>query len=399
VVALDVRGRRLVDKPLPNDEASLRALLTRLGQHGRLLVVVDQPASIGALTIAVARDMGIAVAYLPGLTMRRVAQLYPGEGKTDARDAFIIADAARTLPHTLRRVGAEEETVTALGVLAGFDADLAQEATRLTNRLHDALLHVHPALERLLGKHLRRTGVLRLLAATGTPGQLRELGADGLRQTIAAGSPRLARTLPGQILTVLDQQSVSIPATVQYGRVIAGVAQQLIAVLGQRAQVAADLEELLPAHPMSEVLMSMPGVGARTSIALLLTIGDGSTFATAGHLAAYAGLAPVTRQSGSSIRGERAPQRGNRTLKHLLYLSAFASLKHPPSRAYYDRKRAEGKTHVAALVCLARRRTDVLFAMIRDQRPYQPRPARTVSTPPKPTPSEPITEPSAAPAA
>jgi transposase len=399
VVALDVHGRRLVDKPLPNDEASLRALLTRLSQHGRLLVVVDQPASIGALTIAVARDMGIAVAYLPGLTMRRVADLYPGEGKTNARDAYVIADAARTLPHTLRRVGADEEIVTGLGVLAGFDADLAQEATRLTNRLHDALLHVHPALERLLGKHFRRTGVLHMLAATGTPAQLRDLGHDGLQQVLAAGSPRLARTLPAQILTALDQQTVSIPATAQYGRVIAGVAQQLMAVLRQRAQVAADLEELLPAHPMSEVLMSMPGVGARTSIALLLTIGDGTNFPTAGHLAAYAGLAPVTRQSGSSIRGERAPQRGNRTLKHLLYLSAFASLSHPPSRAYYDRKRAEGKTHVAALICLARRRTDVLFAMIRDQSRYQARLLGTTTTPAKATPNTPVTKPSPAPAA
>jgi transposase len=333
------------------------------------------------------------------LTMRRVAQLYPGEGKTDARDAFIIADAARTLPHTLRRVGPEEETVTALGVLAGFDADLAQEATRLTNRLHDALLHVHPALERLLGKHLRRTGVLQLLATTGTPQQLRALGADGLQQVVADGSPRLARTLPGQILAALDEQTVSVPATAQYGRVIAGVAEQLIAVLRHRAQVAADLEELLPAHPLAEVLMSMPGVGARTSIALLLAIGDGGTFATAGHLAAYAGLAPVTRQSGSSIRGERAPQRANRALKRLLYLSAFASLKHPPSRAYYDRKRAEGKTHVAAIICLARRRTDVLFAMIRDQRPYQTRPTGGLSTPTEPTPSTPFTEPAAAPAA
>jgi Transposase IS116/IS110/IS902 family len=124
--------------------------------------------------------------------------------------------------------------------------------------------------------------------------------------------------------------------------------------------------------------MSMPGVGPRTTIALLLAVGDGGTFATAGHLAAYAGLAPVTRQSGSSLRGERAPQRGNRALKHLLYLSAFASLKHPPSRACYDRKRAEGKTHVAALVCLARRRTDVLFAMIRASAP-------TSRTPPGPS--------------
>ena len=92
----------------------------------------------------------------------------------------------------------------------------------------------------------------------------------------------------------------------------------------------------------------------------MLTLGDGSTFATAGHLTAYAGLAPVTRQSGPTIRGERQPRRGNRALKSALYLSAFASLKDPTSRTYYGGKRAEAKNHPAALLCLARRRTDVL---------------------------------------
>ena len=135
-VALDRVGRRLVDRPLPNDEAALRRLFTELAEHGRLLMVVDQPASIGALAIAVARSMGVEVSYLPGLAMRRIADLYPGEGKTDARDAFVIADAARTLPHALRRVGPDEQTVVALGALAGYDADLAAEATRLTSRLH-----------------------------------------------------------------------------------------------------------------------------------------------------------------------------------------------------------------------------------------------------------------------
>jgi hypothetical protein len=108
---------------------------------------------------------------------------------------------------------------------------------------------VHPALERLLGKHLRRTGVLQMLAATGTPQQLRALGAGGLQRVLAPRSPRLALTLPRHILTALDEQMVSVPATAQYGRVVAGVAEQLLAVLGQRAQVAADLEELLPATP------------------------------------------------------------------------------------------------------------------------------------------------------
>ncbi len=71
---------------------------------GTVLVIVDQPASTGAPPLAVARDAGCKVAYLPGLSMRRIADLYPGEAKTDAKDATVIADAARTMPHTLRSV-------------------------------------------------------------------------------------------------------------------------------------------------------------------------------------------------------------------------------------------------------------------------------------------------------
>ena len=108
-----------------------------------------------------ARSLGIDVGYLPGLAMRRIADLYPGEGKTDARDAYVIADAARTMPHTLRRVGTDDETLAELTVLAGYDDDLAAQSTRLANRLHDALLHIHPALERLLGKHFDRAGRAR----------------------------------------------------------------------------------------------------------------------------------------------------------------------------------------------------------------------------------------------
>jgi hypothetical protein len=247
-VALDHAGRRLADRPLPNAEAELAALFDELEAHGRVLVVVDQLASIGALAIALARSRGITVAYLPGLAMRRIADLYPGEAKTDARDAHVIADAARTLPHALRRVGSEEQITVELTVLAGYDADLAQEATRLTNRLHDALLHVHPALERLLGKHFRRRGVLRLLAATGTPAAMTALGPTKVKRLIMAGSPRMAATLPAQILAALAEQTVTIPATEQYGRVIRGLAAQLLSVLEQRDALGHRARRA-PVHP------------------------------------------------------------------------------------------------------------------------------------------------------
>lgn len=368
--ALTPDGKRLHDKPLPNDEAALVAVFTSLAARGRVLLIVDQPASIGALAIAVARSMGLDVAYLPGLAMRRIADLHPGEGKTDARDAYVIADAARTMPHTLRRVGTDDETLAGLGVLAGYDDDLAAQATRLTNRLRDALLHVHPALERLLGRHIDRGGVLDLLAAAPTPPALRDLGQEGIAAAMGTRSPRLAKTLPAEIIAALQAQTVVIPGTTEFGLVIAGVATQLRDVHRHRATLAADLVERLDAHPLAGVLTSMPGVGVRTALKLLTIVGDGSDFPTAGHLAAYAGLAPVTRRSGSSIKGETRSQRGHHALKSALFLSAFASLGDPASRSYYDRKRAEGKRHNAALICLARRRIDVLFAMLRTRTPY-----------------------------
>ncbi len=94
-------GKKVFDKQLPNSEPKLRAVFDKLtARFGTVLVVVDQPASIGALPLTVARDAGCQVAYLPGLAMRRIADLYPGEAKTDAKDAAVIADAARTMPHT-----------------------------------------------------------------------------------------------------------------------------------------------------------------------------------------------------------------------------------------------------------------------------------------------------------
>jgi len=82
-VGLTAAGKKIYDKALPNDEAKLRAVFDRLASHGSVLVVVDQPNTIGALPVTVARVGGHEVGYLPGLAMRRIADLYPGQAKTD----------------------------------------------------------------------------------------------------------------------------------------------------------------------------------------------------------------------------------------------------------------------------------------------------------------------------
>ena len=373
-VALNPQGKRLHDAALVNTESRLRQVFDKLAKHGPVLVVVDQPASIGALPVAVARAAGLQVAYLPGLAMRRIADLHPGQAKTDARDAYVIADAARTLPHTLRRVDVGDETLAELEVLVGFDDDLAGEATRMANRIRGLLTQIHPALERVLGPRVQHKAVLELLSRCGGPAGLRRAGRSKLLEIVRPKAPRMGERLIEQIFTALGEQTVTVPGTAAAEKILPKLADSLRDVLEQRDELAAEVEGMLDAHPLSGVLTSMPGIGVRTAARILLEVGDGTAFATPGHLAAYAGLAPVTRRSGTSVRGEHPPKGGNKQLKRAFFLAAFASLSHPPSRAYYDRKRAQGKRHNAALICLARRRVDVLFAMLRDRQPYHTRP-------------------------
>lgn len=371
--ALNTAGKRVHDKALPQDESALREVFDKLAGYGSVLVIVDQPATIGALPVTVARALGIEVAYLPGLAMRRIADLHPGNAKTDARDAYIIAEAGRSMPHALRRVGGDDDLIADLAVIVGFDDDLAGEVNRVSNRIRGLLTQIHPALERAIGGDIGHPAVLALLTKFGGPTGLAAAGKRRLTTTAKPLAPRMHERLVQAIVKALTEQTVTVPGTRAAELVLPQLAAQLQGLLAQRAEAAKQVEEALDAHPLSQLLMSMPGVGIRTAARLLLDIGDGSAFATAGHLAAYAGLAPVTRRSGSSIRGEHPSRGGNKHLKRALFLSAFAALHDPDSRAYYDRKRAAGKKHNAALICLARRRVDVLHAMLRNGTHYETR--------------------------
>ncbi|GIJ12047.1 hypothetical protein Van01_52610 [Micromonospora andamanensis] len=75
------------------------------------------------------------MAHLPGLAIRRIADLHPGAAKTDARDAYVIPDAARGLPHTLRRVDVGDETLAELEVVVGFDVRIPAGLTARAGRL------------------------------------------------------------------------------------------------------------------------------------------------------------------------------------------------------------------------------------------------------------------------
>ena len=250
-VALTTAGERVYDKALPNDETRLRAILDDLAAaHGPVLLVVDQPATIGALPVAVAQSCeDVEVAYLPGLAMRRIADLHPGSAKTDARDAAIIAEAARTMPHTLRAIRVDDEQIAELAMLAGADDDLAAQITASSNRLRGLLTQIHPALERVLGPRITHPAVADLLGRYPTPGKLKTAGPGHVRARLRKHAPRLANTLTEEIFEALAQQTVVVAGTEAAATVVPILAEQLAGLLQQRARLATQVEAVVEAHP------------------------------------------------------------------------------------------------------------------------------------------------------
>lgn len=373
--ALDRHGKRIVDKPLGQDEAQIRELLACLGGHGNVLLVVDQPNTIGSLPLAVARDMGVSVGYLPGSAMRKAAQLLPGDAKTDARDAYVIAFTALHMPDTLRDAGSDDETMARLKVLAGFDDDLAFECNRQINRLRSLLLQIHPAFERALkGDRITRDTTLALLEHYGGPTGMRRSGRTRVGKWAKSAGLRRCDGIIDDLFDAIGQQNVTVAGTQAVEEIVPVLASRIRQLREQREQLAAKVETLLEDHPLLTVLTSMPGIAVRTASQILLAIsGDITRFNSAAHLAAYAGIAPVTRRSGTSIRGEHPARGGNKRLKNALWQTSFIAAFHDPeSHAYYQRKRNEGKRHNAAIICLARRRCNVIYSMLKNATLYQP---------------------------
>lgn len=197
------------------------------------------------------------------------------------------------------------------------------------------------------------------------------MGQTRVAKYMAKYAPRAAKGWAAAIFQALSEQSVIAAGTDAAGIVLKQLAEQLAGLRQSRNEVYAQVEALVEAHPLHDLLASMPAVGVRTA-AWIITEVAGKHFETAGHLAPYAGLTPVTWRSGTSIRGDHPSRKGNKVLNRALFLFAFAALKDEISPAYYDRKQEEKKRHNQAIIALARRRCDVLFAMLRDGTFYQP---------------------------
>src|SRR5215203_5676825 len=361
---LDVSGRQLLSRKVENDEADiLRLIVEALSLAEEVHWAVDQPGGGAALLLALLWERGQKVLYVPGLSVDRARQTYRGESKTDARDARVIADQSR-MRSDLGELALGEQELSELRLLLARRRDLVTDQSRTITRLREALVSLFPALERALD--VNGKGPLILLTHYQSPTQLRaghKRIATYLRNRGVKGSNNVAH----KALGAARSQNVTLPAQEVGATIVAELAEDVLGLKDRLQSIDEEIGQRFFTRREARVLISLPGMGPILGAEFLVAVGE---------ISAYAGLVPASRDSGKRVGNNRRMRGGNKVLKRVFYQSAFASLRSAPeSRAFYDRKRAEGKRHTQALIALARRRVNVLWAMLRDGTTYEARSA------------------------
>ena len=379
VVALARDGdERLIDSPVSQSECDLKAMLEVAMSFGKPLLIVDVWGGFGTLPALVAREMGVDVAHMASRKFRQAAESY-GEDKYDAKDAFILADATRWRPQLVELVGDPSAAIEEVKLLTAARWDALQERTRCYNRVHDLLQRLCPQLEALFaGERLHARIALELLARYGGPAGFRRAGkkrcsewAGKLKWQRSAGPAKVA-----EVFSAISAQTVANPAASVAESQVKRLCKRIKELDSEIGEIEASIASRSADIPAVPILMSIPGVGGWTAAVIASQIGDVSRFRSADALASYAGLAPRKRQSSKSLNKTSARKGGNRALKNAIVQSVQVALTWDgPEKDRYWKKRAEGKKHKQAIRALARRRVEVIYAMLSSGSFYEPSPS------------------------
>lgn len=375
--AVDEVGKVVFSGPVPNGQAAIEAFIARAESAGKQVVwALDMTSGVAGLLFALLLNGQREVRYVPGRLVNRMAGAFAGEGKSDAKDAKTIAETAR-LRSDLTLITSPDQVVTDLQVLTALRTDLMADWVRGVNRLRALLASIFPALERAFDYSARSP--LILLTGYQTPATLREAGAEAVAEFLRQhgawpkGIPAMAKTAIG----AADEQTIALPTEAVTAPLISRLAAELLELDRQIKDLDKQLTERFGDHRQADKIASIPGFGPILGAQLLADTGGDllAAFGTPARLAAYAGLAPVPRDSGRVKNNLHRPKRYHRGLRRVFYMAALSSTRPDgPSRIYYQRKRAEGKLHTQALIALARRLIDVVWAILRDDRNFQPSP-------------------------
>ena len=374
---INADGRTLAKARLPEGVAGIARLHAMIGEQ------LDEDGGDEEILVGIETDRGPWVAALiaAGYTVYAINPLQVARyrerrsvsgAKSDAADAHTIADMVRTDAHQLRPVAGDTAQAEAIKVLTRAHKQLIYERTRHVQRLRHALREYFPAAVEAF-EDLDAPDTLELLGRAPDPatasrlslGQIRAALKGAHRRNIEQKATRIQAVLRAEHLGRDEVITVAYAATTRSAlAVLATLNEQISALQGQ-------VETHFGQHPDAEIICSQPGLGAILGARVLAEFGDDpDRYATAKSRKNYAGTSPITRASGKR-RVVAARYVHNDRLIDALIRQAFTTLTASPgARVYYDKQRARGVEHNAALRHLANRLVGILHGCLKTHTRY-----------------------------
>ena len=255
------------------------------------------------------------VVDVPPKMSARARMFVTGQGrKTDATDAHSVA-LVGTRMSGLRPV-VNDEQLAVLQILVDRRRSLGEDHTRMTSQLHQLLLELVPGGAK---QHLSAAQAKALLAT--------------VRPRDVAGKAR--RRVAAELIADLER------------------------IYARKKAANKELKALVEATGTS--LMDLHGMGPSGAARLLVEVGDITRFPNKAHFASWNGTAPIDASSGDQVR-HRLSRKGNRQINRVVHIMATVQLRHATEgRAYFDRRKAAGKTSNEAMRSLKRRLSDIVY--------------------------------------
>jgi transposase len=364
-------GRVLARAKLPEGVAGITRLHAMVGEH-----IGDDEEPTVVVGIETERGPWVQALIAAGYQIHAVNPLQAARyrerhsvsgAKSDTKVAHVLADMVRTDRHQLRPVAGDSPEAEAVKVLSRAHKTLIWERTRHLLRLRHALREFFPAAL-VAFDDLAATDALELLAAAPEPTAAAALSIDTITAALKKARRRNRAAKAEAIAAALRAEHLGQPPVVAAAYAVTVRAQvAILSVLNtQIAQTEEQVEAHFSQHPDADILLSQPGLGVVLGARVLAEFGDDKNrYADAKARRNYAGTSPITRQSGKK-KVVMARYVHNDRLLDALGRQAFAALRASPgARAYYDRIRARGTGHHAALRQLGNHLVGILHGCLK----------------------------------
>ena len=297
------------------DEAGFADMRRYVSRFADRVWAIEGCSGIGHHVAVRLLAAGEEVVDVPPKLSARARVFSTGQGrKTDATDAHSVA-LIGTRMAGLRPV-VDDEQLAVLRLLVDRRRSLGEEHTRKTSQLHQLLLELIPG------------------------GAKRDLSAAQAKALLVTIRPR----------DVIGKTR---------RRVAAELVADLERIYARKKEANKELTELV--KDTGTTLLDLHGIGPTGAARLLVEVGDITRFPNKAHFASWNGTAPLDASSGDQTR-HRLSRKGNRQINRVLHTMARVQLRNPTEgRAYYDRKKADGKAPMEAMRCVKRRLSDIVF--------------------------------------